>query len=118
MANHIKPKIALSVFSISIIALIPLLESNFNTPVTIKRWGRLEWEDFQGLVPFFPSYDAHISCSVYLDYNAKDSSFYAYAGQNNVRSWVKLDDNVDRSYLLNHEQYHFNITELHARRMN
>jgi hypothetical protein len=118
MARYLKTKIGISVFSISIIVLTPLLESNFNTPATTKRWSKLSWEDFQGFVPFFSDYDAAISSTVYLEYDSLNNYFYAYAGQRNVESWVKKADNINLDYLLNHEQYHFNITEIFARRMN
>lgn len=115
MANYVKAKVGVSALSISIIILIPLLKSNFNTPVTIKRWSELTWNDFQGLVRPFSKYDAAISSAVYLEYDSTEGRYYAYAGQNNVWSWVNESKG---EYLLNHEQYHFNITELHARKLN
>jgi hypothetical protein len=51
MANFLKAKLAVSAFSISIIILVALLDSNFNSPVIIKRWGKLTWmtlRDFRG----------------------------------------------------------------------
>lgn len=117
MANLLKPKIGISVFSISILILVPLLESNFNTPITIKRWSKLTWDDFQGFVQPFTKYEAAIASAVYLEYDSIQKRFYAYAGQNNVRSWAKRS-RPNQEYELNHEQYHFNITELHARKLN
>jgi hypothetical protein len=35
-----------------------------------------------------------------------------------VRSWAKRSSNAYLDYALNHEQYHFNITELHTRQLN
>jgi hypothetical protein len=117
MASLLRPKLGLSAFSISLLILLSLLESNFNTPVKIRRWGQLTWGDFQGFPPPFDPYEAAIASSVYLEYDSATKSFHAYAGQHNVRSWAKRS-RPDQAYELNHEQYHFNITELHARKLN
>ena len=115
MSNYVKAKAGISALSISIIILIPLLQSNFNTPVNVKRWSKLSWDDFQGLARPLSRYDAAIYSNVYLDYDSAKGGYYAYAGQHNVWSWVRESKS---DYLLNHEQYHFNITELHARKLN
>ncbi len=117
MANILKAKLGASLFSVSILILIPLLESNFNAPVTITRWGKLTWNDFKGFVPPFSGYGAVISSQVYLEFDSTTSKYIAYAGQNNMRSWTK-EATTSSNYALNHEQYHFNITELHARLLN
>jgi len=117
MANLLKAKLGVSLFSISILIIIPLLESNFNAPVIIKRWELLTWNDFNGITPPFSGYGAAISSQVYLEYDSAISKFIAYAGQNNIRSWTKEKTRAS-DYALNHEQYHFNITELHARLLN
>lgn len=112
-----KIKVGISFLSVSILILIPLLESNFNARVTIKRYGELSWDDFQGIPQVFSTYGAVISSNVYLEYDSSTSSYRAFAGQNNVRSWVK-NSTLESDYALNHEQYHFKITELHARMLN
>jgi hypothetical protein len=117
MANILKVKITLIVISVSILTLIPLLESNFNAPITIKKWQELNWDDFLGIPKPFAKWGAVISSNVFLEFDTTSSLFLAYAGQNNQRSWVKRRSK-DSDYLLNHEQYHFNISELHARMMN
>lgn len=117
VANFLKAKLGVSLFSLSVLILIPLLESNFNAPVIIKRWKQLTWNDFIGFAPPFSRYDAAISSQVYLEYDSVTSRFIAYAGQNNIRSWVKEKTKAS-DYALNHEQYHFNITEVHARLLN
>ena len=114
MANLVKAKVGLSIFSISILILIPLLESNFNAPVTIKRWGNLTWDDFKGFPIPFSGYGAVISSKVYLEFDSSKSQYVAFAGQHNINSWTKDTS----AYGLNHEQYHFNITEIHARLLN
>jgi len=118
MANFIKPKIGIAVLSLSILVLIPLLQSSFFAPVTIKRWSeKLTWQDFQGIVQPFSKYEAVISSKIYLEYDSTKSQYYAYAGQNNIRSWAKMSTPY-LDYSLNHEQRHFDITELHARMLN
>jgi hypothetical protein len=117
MGNFLKLKLGIALFSISILVLIPLLKSNFNAPVTIKRWGKLSWDDFQGFTVPFSGYAAAISSTVYLEFDSASSKFHAYAGQHNIQSWKRSKLNSP-NYSLNHEQYHFNITELHARIFN
>lgn len=117
MARPLKLKLAIVGFSIIILVIIPLLESNFLAPVTIKRWSKLTWEDFQGIPRLFSSYDAGINSGIYLEYDSTAKRYVAYAGQHNVRSWVRHSEG-DESYLLMHEQLHFDISELHARKLN
>lgn len=84
MANYVKAQVGISALSISIIILIPLLQSNFNAPSTIKRLSKLTWNDFQEFVRPFSKYDAAISRAVYLGYDSTKRRYFAYAGQNNV----------------------------------
>lgn len=117
MAGSLKVKIGIAGFSIFVLVLIPLLENKFFAPVTIKRWGKVSWNDFQGIPQPFSSYGAVISSGVSLEYDSNRSRYVAYAGQNNIYSWVKKSED-ERAYMLNHEQYHFDITEFHARMLN
>lgn len=117
MANILKFKLIISGFSISILILIPLWKSNFGAPVTIKKWEHLSWVDFNGLVKPFTGWGAGISSTVYLEFDSVSRKYTAYAGQNNQKSWVKSRWRGSAN-LLKHEQYHFNITEVHARMMN
>lgn len=117
MAPLLKIKIAVSGVAISIMILVSMFESNFNAPVTIKKWEHLTWDDFKGFPRPFSGYGAVISSQVYLEYDSTKETYAAYAGQNNVSSWVK-EMTKTSDYALNHEQYHFNITELYARQMN
>src|SRR5690349_20589667 len=114
MANSLKIKIAIALFAICVLILIPLLENNFFARVTIKRWGKLTWDDFQGIPQPFSSYEASIGSAIFLEFDSAKGRYVAYAGQNNIRSWAKRS-REEQAYLLNHEQFHFNITELHAR---
>lgn len=117
MAGSLKVKIGIAAFAVIILLGIPLLENSFFAPVTIKRWATLSWDDFQGIPQPFSSYEAAIASAVYLQYDSTRERFHAYAGQHNVGSWAKRSRSC-QEYTLNHEQYHFNITELHARKLN
>lgn len=117
MARSLKVKIGITGFAIIILLGIPLLDNSFFAPVTIKRWEKLSWDDFQGIPQPFSSYEAAIASAVYLEYDSTKERFHAYAGQNNIGSWAKRS-RPGQEYALNHEQYHFNITELHARKLN
>lgn len=116
MGNIVKIKLAISVFSVAALVLIPLLKSNFNERVIIKRWSALTWEDFRGMVPPFTRYDAAVSSDVLIELDSATSRYRAYAVQNNVESWTR--EHTGQEDLLRHEQYHFNISEIFARKLN
>jgi hypothetical protein len=117
MANSLKIKLGIAGVAILVLLLVPLLENKFFAPVTIKRFGKISWDDFQGIPPPFSSHQAAISSSIHLEYDSTKKKYVAYAGQHDVASWVR-GSHEGQDYLLNHEQYHFNITELHARMLN
>ncbi|WP_439490625.1 hypothetical protein [Algoriphagus sp.] len=117
MSNFLKLKLTLIVGSISILILIPLFERNFNAPVTMHRWKQLDWDDFQGFVKPFTGWGAGISSNVFIEFDSIQEKFSAYAAMNNQSSWKRIEV-MDSKYTLNHEQYHFNITEYHARKLN
>lgn len=99
-----------------ILILIPAFKSNFNAPVTFYEWKQLDWNDFQGLVKPFTGWGAGISSTVYIDFDSTVLRYRAYAAMNNQLSWTKKKT-TDSDYALNHEQYHFNITEYFARKL-
>lgn len=118
MASLVKTK--KSIFFISVIITVTLwvAETSLFKTTIIKRWddkNPLSWEDFQGDVPVFDKYDAAIYSEIYVDSNGT-AGRHAYAGQHNLKSWTKYT--TESEDLLRHEQYHFNITELHARKLN
>lgn len=83
----------------------------------MHRWKQLDWDDFQGFVKPFTGWGAGISSSVFVEYDSLQKKYLAYAAMNNQYSW-KSKVVLDSRYALNHEQYHFNITEYHARKLN
>jgi hypothetical protein len=80
----------------------------------MKRWGELTWNDFLGIPKPFSAWGAVISSNIYLEYDSVRKFYSAFAAQNNQQSWVIRKLRND-DYSLNHEQYHFNISEIHAR---
>tara|TARA_R110002072_G_scaffold302685_1_gene487312 strand:- start:182 stop:1147 length:966 start_codon:yes stop_codon:yes gene_type:complete len=117
VSNFLKLKLTLIFGSISILTLIPLFESNFNAPVTMHRWRQLDWDDFQGFVKPFTGWGAGISSDVFIEFDSVQKKFSAYAAMNNQSSWKRIEV-MESKYTLSHEQYHFNITEYHARKLN
>ena len=112
-----KLKISLITLSIAVLTFIPLMRNNFGAPITLKRWAPLSWDDFQGIARPFSAYAAAINSFIYLEYDSIKEKYTAFAVQNNQKSWVK-NNLHDADYVLNHEQYHFNISEVHARKLN
>jgi len=102
------------------IIIIWSLDYSLDDNFMVKKWDKengLTWDDFQGPTPIFTTYAAVISCKLYLEYDSVNNKFLAYAGQHNKRSWTK-EDISDSEDGLRHEQYHFNIAEIHSRRLN
>ena len=81
----------------------------------------LKWADFRGTVNKDSKFDANTNAGLsfawglrsennVIEFNYDVSSYF-----NPLLSWVKPES--DKAYLLKHEQLHFDITELHARKL-
>ncbi len=117
MANLLKPKLIVATASIGIAFALSLMDKKFYDSHIAKRWGSpLQWSDFTGKIDPLSKYDASVSSTIQLEFDSSSSTYKAYAVQKNVYSWVRESSRSDD--LLNHEQYHFNITEYFARLMN
>jgi hypothetical protein len=89
------------------------------------RWSagrRLVWSDFQGSPPGEGPEGARISYTLYSAWRCRgqEFEFRVLAAMRPRQSWVKtvvLNDNAQRRSVLSHEQTHFDLGELHARRM-
>lgn len=117
MANLVKVKLSVISFSVAVLFLLSGLQNGFYRTSTIKKWNekeQLSWADFKGIPVPFSRYGATIHSKVFIEYDSISKQYTAYAGQNDMLSWTALGD----EYSLKHEQYHFNITELHARKLN
>lgn len=82
---------------------------------------KLDWNDFKGHYSYIDQYDAALSSGVHYEYKTKnengflsiDFDVYAFFSQEN--SWTRYKEDVPD--LLEHEQFHFYISELHARKL-
>lgn len=112
-------KLKLVLVSLCILAttLAILTEHSFYRTPRINKWKQLSWDDFKGIPIPFSGWGAVISSNIYLDFDSINKVHYAYSGQNDTESWVSK--NLKESdYALTHEQYHFNLTEVHSRKLN
>lgn len=117
MSRSLKVKLFITGFSLIVLVMIPLMENNFNAKVTMIRWRELTWNDFQGLAKPFTGWGAGITSNIYVEFDSTKSKYIGYAAMNNQQSWTK-ESSISSRYLLNHEQYHFNITEYFSRKLN
>lgn len=80
-----------------------------------KSNSKLKWTDFQAIPDSISSHRAisSLSISYTLTFNDTTFSFRVYARFNKRKSWTKSTGEG----LLSHEQGHFDITELYARKL-
>lgn len=82
----------------------------------------LTWRDFQGSPPTEGSEGAMTAYTLYSAWKCRGDAFEfrVIAGFRPRLSWVKpvvVNDSVQRRTVLGHEQTHFDLAEVHARRM-
>lgn len=83
---------------------------------------RLAWSDFEGSPPAEGSEGAKTSYTLYSGWKCRGDAFEfrVIAVFRPRQSWVKamvLNDSTQRRTVLRHEQTHFDLAEVHARRM-
>jgi hypothetical protein len=83
---------------------------------------RLSWSDFQGRPPQTGEEGARTAYGLYYAWSCRGEafSFHAVAAFHPLRSWVKpivVGHPGESGRVLRHEQTHFDITEVFARRM-
>jgi len=79
---------------------------------------KLTWADFQATPPVQSAHAALTNSGINLDLKLQNREFNVkvYARFNPDKSWKRSD--IEKSdYLLAHEQLHFDITELYARKL-
>lgn len=82
---------------------------------------KVNWQDFQGKVNTNSKHSASINTGIKYSWKTKYSegvqalSYDVQAYMRPSKSWVKSGKEND--YILSHEQLHFDITELHARKL-
>jgi hypothetical protein len=99
--------------------LLSLLLTAFISGDAFVQWTperKLRWADFTGAAPARPPYSAYTYVMNAYDVNTTSDSVFVNVTcrfQNNL-SWRLNRDTSD--YLLNHEQGHFDLCEVHARK--
>lgn len=112
MPTTVKVKYILSGVSLIFLLLASLYEKNFFRPDQMIRFRALTWDDFDGIKKPFTGWGAAISSNVFIEFDSVENRFRAYSAMNKATSWKKSEDLSD--YLLNHEQYHFNLSQYYA----
>ncbi|PKD18379.1 hypothetical protein APR41_04305 [Salegentibacter salinarum] len=108
------------IFLLILIFTVPVLAQE-NEKLSWTEDRILTWEDFKASPKKHLPYKANTNSGLSFSWNATESSggikLNYEVGSNFYpnRSWVKEIEEVD--YLLAHEQLHFDITELHARKL-
>ncbi|MBA3649513.1 MAG: hypothetical protein H0W62_13345 [Chitinophagales bacterium] len=77
---------------------------------------KLSYCNFQSAIPENTPWAGLTSSKIFFSYetvNGKISAYTVYASFEPGRSWIK----IDTSSVLHHEQLHFDITELYARKL-
>ncbi|NIK92479.1 hypothetical protein GZ212_10000 [Mangrovimonas sp. CR14] len=106
-----------------LLCLSPFFISDKSSEPSIKWSGaqKLQWDDFKGKPNNNTKAVALTASGIVFEYALKtsDDNIIGFEPKVNAffypeKSWVKLADTT--SVILNHEQLHFDITELHARR--
>lgn len=78
---------------------------------------KIVWEDFQGYKPKDNTFFANISTKILIEYTIapnESPNYYVKATMNRSQSWK--EGNLSQK-LLQHEQLHFDICELYARKI-
>jgi len=94
--------------------------SGGNLPDKVIKWQkgqRLSWKEFQGRPDRMTNMDAMTESGIVFNWSCDWRGFEmeVYAMFDPAKSWVKRSQATP--YLLKHEQAHFDITEIHARKM-
>lgn len=112
-----KLKTLILIISILILLFTNTVRTNFFSEPKYIRWQQLKWDNFQGLKPPFTGFYAGILSGIELEYDTALEKHHAYSYCDEMSSWKSIGAEED-GYALRHEQYHFNITEAHARMLN
>jgi hypothetical protein len=105
--------------------IVPQAEPQVGTGDTfhwIPRY-KLKWDDYQGAAPSDTGDPAYTACSIQYEFSGvKDQhlrDLHVYCVFDRVHSWASAEHVKDHSYgyILKHEQGHFDIAEIYARRL-
>ena len=106
---------------LSMLLLFNLYSQNNEEKIKWQKQSPLSWDDFRAEPDTTNSYSANTNSGIGYSGNYSTSSgkpilqFEVFSSFYPEKSWVK--DISDEEYLLAHEQLHFDISELHARKL-
>ena len=104
----------MTIFTLLLSVLLPISETNSNL-IEWEESRKLSWSDFQG-APDPNSTNAALtntSINAEFGFNKKELTYSIRCRFNKSKSWVR----VKSDYILAHEQAHFDITEIFARKL-
>jgi hypothetical protein len=113
--------IRLMVGLVQLTFIVPHVRSLCLSPTGIVVWNersKLTWDDFKGEVNQSSERNAETYTGISMNWECtpkREFKFHIRAHVDQTRSWVKPDKKTDK--LLEHEQGHFDITELFARKL-
>ena len=116
MSTPLKIKYLITGVSLVLLVLVSLYKLNFLKEDQMIRYRDLTWDDFKGIPKPFTGWGAGIESDVFIEFDSTLNRFKAYAAMNSTSSWKKRNNLSE--YLLNHEQYHFNLTQYYALKLN
>jgi len=98
-----------------LVALLVMLQENEDDFIDWHQDRKLVWADFKGTPETGLDRAALSSIKITADFSFRNTvfSWKIYCRFNRKKSWGK----VKTAYILQHEQAHFDITEIHARRL-
>jgi hypothetical protein len=116
-----KKTIPLIPILLSLLECTPAARTNTHTTMSGRRWTKenLTWADFKQPPPVGENYAAATQSYLthsYVFVSPDTFRFFIAAWFIPERSWAKKEVNGN-AYNLKHEQYHFNLTELYARKL-
>ena len=113
-------RIFLTILTLISVFAFTNINNSTNTNTQVINWCEghdLKWKDFKGRVPVTSSHAAQTAYEVGFDVNmsAGKLNFIVTCNFLPNKSWVRKKDAND--YILRHEQLHFDIAEIYARKI-
>jgi hypothetical protein len=91
-------------------------DNQVNAKGNVIRFKQLEWSDFNGFPKLFSEFDAEIHTEIQVTFDSILGRYVAFPVMNRNRSWVHVSAKESK-HLLRHEQYHFEITNYYAQKL-
>lgn len=104
-----------------LVLLINFVPSDYDGMIFWQEGRSINWEDFKAAPNPSSPFDAEANSGVRYTYsyttkgNTAQVNFEVHSFFNAHQSWIKTQKQTD--FLLAHEQLHFDISELHARKL-